>query len=659
MAHITIDRKTISNVENDNLIALLNNMIDNELSREVEDIDTNFVDECVNALIELEKEENSFTALVPLMSSEKFLKKLTGDKNSAFRRLNVFARTALAAAIIAGGAFSANAAIYAVTGVNVFDNIATAIEQRLNYSQSPTGSENIDVGFEEDEPTTIKETTTVKEQPTVKPTVPAEKETTTKPAVTGSENTDAGFEEDDDITIPTTKRVLSIEAEPATNEYKKNEDNAVTLKSIKADLTNYKTDYVYGELFSINGLVIKAIYSDGSERKLSPDDYHYNKIYNTNVTANYTLTVTYKSCTLDIPITVRPDEETRGSVICSNDDFDYLLTKKGAYITKYKGGVSSIRLNFADGNQIIAIGSAAFSGTEVKSIVGLYVERVFDNAFKGCSTLESCDFPRLTNIGSSAFENCSALGSIIYSPNAASIGQAAFKNTGFESFTLPEGMTKVPDYMLEGAQKLKEVTMSGKVSSIGRGSFAECIALERVNGCAGIKEVGAYAFYDDELVDFDTFPQSIEVVGDGAFYFCRSLNIGSLPQSIKSLGKSSFTYCTGLTELTIPKSITVIPYDAFRACGAETVTIPEGVVEIEDYALRAIKAQEIRLPNSLKRIGVNSVYSPLLMKIYFGNGLEYIADNAFYQSKSAVMYVYNNSLAMEYAIDNGFKYQIV
>lgn len=657
MAHITIDRKTIENVENDNLILLLNNLIDEELGREVDEIDTAFVDECVDALLELEREENNFVALVPLMSSEKFLRRLTGSNHSSFRSLNVFARAALAAAIIAGGAFTANAAIYAVTGVNVFDEIS---ERIFVSSTEPTGSENHDVGFDDDieETTTLPAVTEIATEPTTVRTEQTTKhEPTTKQEVTGSESFDAGFEEDEVTTIKH-RPVPVTSAKPVYDDFVK-EEEAVTLKSITADISNFKTDYIYGEEFSYNGLQITAHYSDGSSRSIPLKDCYLSKIYNLDETADYTLTVLYDTCRLSIPITVRPDEETRGSEICANDKFEYLLTSRGAYLTKYTGSDSEVVLNLIDGNKIVAVSAGAFDGSNVKLIKSIYVKKLFDNAFKGVSTLQACELPNLEYMGSSAFYGCTSLSRLVISDTLDYIGEGALSQTRLTEFTMPQGLTQVPDYLFNKCEHLEDITLSSNITHIGDSAFAECKALERVNGTAQIKSVGDYAFYDDELMDFDAFPQGLERVGEAAFYLCQSLDIGSLPSSVISVGKSSFAFCSRLTEITIPSTMTVIPSDAFRGTGAKSVTIPEGVVEIEAYAFRAIKASEITLPDSLERLGCEAIYSPLLRKIYFGKNISYIADDALYESKSVKLYVYDDTPALQYAVDKSFKYELI
>ncbi|MCH5320991.1 MAG: leucine-rich repeat domain-containing protein [Eubacterium sp.] len=658
MAQISINNKVLSNIESDNIAEILNCMIDDELSKDIENVDTAFVDECVNALLELEKESNHLAILVPLISSDKFLKRITNSNRSAFKNLNVFAKTAIIAAIIASSTFTANAMVQSVTGVDIISTIAKKIEQSIGSSVNNDAD-----SFNEDYSDLFEKTTTRASEPAssqannndsknITASAQNTDEEVSKQNITSNDN---GYDENETTTVVTTKEPTTAAKPIITQKDEKNR----TLVGIYADITNFKTDYIYGEKFSYDGLKLYANYDDDSHEALSLNDCYYTKIYTTNETANYTLAIIYKTCKLEIDITVRPDEDTRGSDICSNSNFDYLLTSKGAYITAYKGKAESLAMNYVDGNKVIAIGAGIFENNNVKEVSAEYVTKIFENAFKNCTSLIKCNTPNAVYIGASAFDGCEKLNNISYSDSITYLGTTAFRKTAVENAIIPSGIIKIPDYLYEDCTQLKQVDFKGRVTEIGKSSFAGCTVLERINGCESIVTVNNYAFYDDELMDFDAFPQNIKSVGECAFYLCQNLSIGSLPQSITSLGKSSFAYCTGLTELTIPKGITVIPYEAFRGCGAKTVSIPEGVVTIEDYALRAIKATEITLPNSLKKIGSNGIYSPLLRKIYMGKNLEEIADDAIYPSRSVVLYVYKDSLAMEYAIDKSINYEII
>lgn len=644
MTHIELNKRIIENINNENLISLLNNMIDEELSHNIDEIDTDFVDKCVNALLELETEQNNFIVLVPLISSEKFLKKITGNN---FKKLNIFARTAIIAAIIAGTTFTANAGIQELTGVNIIDNIVSAIEQKfntdnydsnqntamiddtsINSSINNSTDEKIETTYENNSKSTASQTQNSRYE--------TENKNRNEPIITDKNTSDQESSYDEEVI--TTRQQKTIISSSPVNQKPVPGNDKLKVTSLTADISNVKTDYIYGEKISYDGIILTVTYSDGSNKNIDINDCYYTKIFTSDKTANYTLEVIYESCKIEFEINFRPNEQTRGSVLYKTNDFDYLRTNSGAYITAYNGRSTNVTIDFIDSIKVISIG---------------------DNAFKGNTIIENCSIPYVTYIGNNAFEGCENLKAINYSKDVEHFGTAAFKNTGITNITISENITKIPNYLFDSCKNLKEVTLTNNVTEIGTSAFAECEMLEKVNGCKNIKIVNSYAFYDDSKVNFDTFPRGIEIVGDCSFYLCQKLNIGSLPQSIKHLGRSSFAYCTLLTELTIPKDITIIPYEAFRGCGATSVTINEGVTEIEDFALRAVKTKELRLPSTLKKLGADSIYSQTLMKIYLNRELEMIADTAIYPSKAVTLYIYPDSAGLDYAVKNALNYKII
>lgn len=196
--------------------AMLNTLIEQELAKEVFDMDCDLIDDCTNMLIELEQEENEngFAVIIPPISAKRIINACTKHD---FKSLSRGMRASLVACVILLSTVTCNAAVYKITGHNVAQEIAESInekftdwglfsyadEDELYVNEVPTGSENFDAGFEDDETTT----TTV---PTTKPKPPVtssenhdagfedndDETTTNKPPVTGSENTDVGFEDD-------------------------------------------------------------------------------------------------------------------------------------------------------------------------------------------------------------------------------------------------------------------------------------------------------------------------------------------------------------------------------------------------------------------------------------------------------------------------------
>ena len=87
-------------------------------------------------------------------------------------------------------------------------------------------------------------------------------------------------------------------------------------------------------------------------------------------------------------------------------------------------------------NTVDSIGDEALTSSiidrSITEILDNYVTSIGGNAFSGCSSLTTADFPAATSIGSSAFQSCSKLTTADF-PAATSIGGNAF--SGCSSLT--------------------------------------------------------------------------------------------------------------------------------------------------------------------------------------------------------------------------------
>lgn len=672
MARINVDKRILDNVKQDDIAAVLNQLIDDELAKDVDKIDTDFVDECVNALLEIEQQEDgNFLVLVPLMSSEKFLKKISSTGFS-FKRLNAFAKTAVIAAVIAGSTYTANAAVAAVTGVNILGNVSDAIQEKFeDWGLIKGGIEQIEGEDDDDEivTTTAKatETTThIVTQETTSATKVTTKQTTTKKQTITKPGIEQIEGEDDDDTTTTTKPTTTKRSapnttvKPITEPNKPQEPEKPYLTALEAEFDNFKVDYIYGEELDYSGLTLTRVYSDGVRKPLSLSECDYTQSVNMNTTANYTLRIIYETCVVTVDITVRPDEDTRGSEICKNDMYDYLLTDNGAYITKYRGSDDEINLDRVDGNPVFAIGEGVFKNSDLTRITAQNVRKIFPSAFENSADLTECYTPLAEYIGNYAFAGCAKLDEAVFGEGLYRLGKGAYKNTAVEELVIGQFVREIPDELCKECPNLKKVELLGEVTEIGADAFSDCTALELVTGTKNLVKVGAFAFDNDESVDFDIFPKNLESVGECAFNFCRSLNIGALPDTIKEIGDMSFAYCSKLTSITIQNGITVIPYGCFRATGATEITLSEGVEHIKGYAFMSTMPKRINLPVSLEKIDTYALYSVTLRDVHFaGKLVSSISDNAFYAGKRVTFYVYNGTIPMEYAEKNKITYEII
>ena len=384
----------------------------------------------------------------------------------------------------------------------------------------------------------------------------------------------------------------------------------------------------------------------------------YTTQVNMNRTADVTLNILYKGFLVEIPITVRPNEETRESTICQTDRYDYLLCKAGAYITAYRGTAKELICNLVDGNRIFAIADEVFrKHTELTTVELPYVTYVGAKAFAGCTALTQAELPKLQQLGEEAFAGCKALAEAETGDSLTHIGRRAFAETALQRLRLGKGVTVIPEGLCNDCTHLESVRLQGQVTEIGSWAFEGCGRLKTVTGTEHLRRVGDYAFSDCQAVTF-AFPAQLEAAGENAFYFCRQLQIGALPQSIKSIGKRAFAYCPGLTEVRLPSGIAVVPQEAFRATNAKTIVLPEGVERIESGAFESCKATAITLPGTVKYIGKQALYSVLLRDVRFNCLSPVMEEQVLYNSNRLVVQCYLGTTPYQYAKANQIKVEL-
>ena len=175
---------------------------------------------------------------------------------------------------------------------------------------------------------------------------------------------------------------------------------------------------------------------------------------------------------------------------------------------------------------------------EVPELVdGVPVVYIGDNAFKGCTLLETVKLPDLDidryfndergleEIGGNAFAKCS---------------------------------------------NLKEITIPQSVQTIGHGAFADCTALKRVEIEGNCPYLYPYAFAGCSALEDIT---AVDNLNEGLFDGCSSLKTLPMGKDIDTINESCFAHCKGLEEVTISAKVKVIEQLAFRSCFAlEKVT---------------------------------------------------------------------------------------
>ena len=165
-------------------------------------------------------------------------------------------------------------------------------------------------------------------------------------------------------------------------------------------------------------------------------------------------------------------------------------------------------------DSVTSIGNSAFSSCISLTSVAIpnSITNIGSYAFSNCDSLPSVTIPAsVTNIGSAAFRSCTSMTGIITNYNNRAyessedgilyskgktklIAYPAGKTNA--SFTIPYGVTNIGTSAFDGCQYLNSVVIPGGVRDIGFGAFQNCQNLSSITIPASVTSIEWVAFYN-------------------------------------------------------------------------------------------------------------------------------------------------------------------
>lgn len=271
------------------------------------------------------------------------------------------------------------------------------------------------------------------------------------------------------------------------------------------------------------------------------------------------------------------------------------------------------QVSILEGSQDAYIGAYTFSECpKLKSIIipGNY-RAICEKAFMNCFMLKSIvyeksrlDVEAYQIIEQNVFEGCKKLKEVSLSESLKSIGDYAFTDcTRLKEIIIPEGVTKIGKYAFSDTS-LESVTIPSTVTLIGS-SMDDCYEGSTFNGCkklvnVSIKEgtkdakIGAGTFRDCIKLERIIIPGNFITIGEEAFSNCTALKSviyknNSNPLKKQKILTYAFLDCKSLLTVELPSTLTLLEYRAFGSCTKlRTVSIPTGVnkLTIDDFVFQ-------------------------------------------------------------------------
>lgn len=300
-------------------------------------------------------------------------------------------------------------------------------------------------------------------------------------------------------------------------------------------------------------------------------------------------------------------------------------------------------------------------------IDGIPVTEIADGAFSGMSEVTKVDFSdavNLTEIGSSAFYACTALGEVVGDENLtklAKVGSDAFygtawmngKSSGTEDVTIGDVLVRymgadteridlgntqykyIAEYALSGYKTVKTIVLPSTIVRIDDNTLG-IASLEKVETAAtGIEYIGRKAFESSVMIS----GQSDHIVIGNVFYLADNAKaaeadgVVTIPAGVTVIAPGAFAQCTAAKELKFEggeENITYIGARAFNGSGIEAADEDGFIIVNGILASYTGRAETVVVPDEV-RVVAPYAFGRGVKNIVFRSNSQLIAieDNAF------------------------------
>lgn len=207
----------------------------------------------------------------------------------------------------------------------------------------------------------------------------------------------------------------------------------------------------------------------------------------------------------------------------------------------------------------------------------------------------------IEEIPATALKDCWQIERVYLNKDLRTINGSAFYNTGVHDLILPEGLTTITgSSVFQNCDSLRSIVIPEGVVSLPSNCFYDCGNLNAVHLPSNLTTMESSCFNNCDLLELNV-PGSLKVIPSRAFAYNYRLASVTLNEGLEKIGTYAFTN-SAFSNLILPSTVRQITDHAFESNTAlSNLQLNEGLEEIDDYAFsNCTSLTEITLPSSLR-----------------------------------------------------------